>query len=410
MNLKILQQQLKRELETIPARDYVALFKDWAPGVFSPFAGDYGIKTIIDEQLARQDVIYLPTGTTGEYIRVNNDDFRMLHSTALFGHSFSSPISVQATEVPVKVNKNAKPAPPPVKEPSSTQAIYSLPNIKEQIEKITELPLMPQIAQKIIHLNANPYARAQDLAQLIEVDPSLASQIIRYACSPFFGYRGTIDSVQDAISRVLGYDMVMNIALGIAVAKPFKNPMEGPIGLKNFWRHATYSGALTQLLGNLLPKNLRPRPGISYLSGLLHNFGFLLLGHLFIKEFSALNKAIIENPEVPIIEHEEKLLGVSHSEIGAWLMQAWNMPAEIIVVLREHHNSDYDGLHAVYANLVLLGDRLLKRYDIGDASSSELPQDILLKLGLKENILESTLEKFLQAQEDLEFMAKTLAA
>ena len=80
------------------------------------------------------------------------------------------------------------------------------------------------------------------------------------------------------------------------------------------------------------------------------------------------------------------------------------------MVLREHHNSDYDGLHAVYANLVLLGDRLLKRYDIGDASSSELPQDILLKLGLKENILESTLEKFLQAQEDLEFMAKTLAA
>jgi HD-like signal output (HDOD) protein len=174
---------------------------------------------------------------------------------------------------------------------------------------------MPSLAQKIMQLNANPYAHADDLAKLVEKDPSLAAQIIRYAQSPFYGYQGKISSIRQAISRVLGYDMVMNIALGVASARPFKIQLDGPIGLNAFWRHATYSATVAQSLCGLIPREHRPQPGTAYLAGLLHNFGFLVLGHSFPEEFTKLHNAIIKEPETPIIELEQRILGVTHTEV-----------------------------------------------------------------------------------------------
>jgi HD-like signal output (HDOD) protein len=286
----------------------------------------------------------------------------------------------------------------------------SVSDIKERIEKITELPPMPEMAQKIVLLNANPYARAEDLARLVELDPSLAAQIVRYARSPFFGYRGQISSIKDAIARVLGYDMVMNIALGMAAASPFKIPKSGVLGLEAFWLHATFTAALTQELGKVVPKNLRPKPGITYLAGLLHNFGFLLLGHLFTDEFNALNKAVSANPDRPIMDLEIEMLGADHAEIGAWLMKAWNMPEEVIVTMREHHNVQYQDKHAVYPNLVLLADRILKKYGLGDAAEIDLPESFIQKYNLNEMRLEPVINRFLEGREDLESIARVLAA
>lgn len=405
LNLDVLQTLLNCKIKTVPAHDYVAYVKNWAPGMFSPIAEEYGIKTIIDEQLCQHSAIFFPTENKNEFIKLALATFRNLHKTSIFGHQFSTPLSAQ----PLFTNKvtQASASPDSDKQAFDSENVLS---IKQRIERITELPPMPEMAKKIIHLNANPYARTEDLSALIELDPSLSAQIMRYAKSPFFGYRGKIGSVQEAISRVLGYDMVMNIALGLAATSTFKIPKKGPLGLKSFWKHSIYSATLTQMIGKLLPKNNQPQTGIMYLSGLLHNFGFLLLGHLFKDEFKKLNQAIINKPDEPVIAHELNALGVDHTEIGAWLMQAWNMPTEIITTIREHHNENYSGIDAQYANLTLIADRLLKTKESGDAENSELPTAIMKKYGLNENQLIACLENLIDGSTELDAIANTLAA
>jgi HD-like signal output (HDOD) protein len=268
---------------------------------------------------------------------------------------------------------------------------------------------MPSLAQKIIQLNANPYAHAEDLAKLVEKDPSLTAQIVRYAQSPFYGYQGTVASVRQAISRVLGYDMVMNISLGVAAARPFKVPLEGSLGLNAFWHNATYSAALTQALCNEMPRGQRPRPGTAYLAGLLHNFGFLLLGHLFPEEFSELQKAATSEPETPVIDLEQRLIGATHMEMAAWLMEAWNMPQEILVVQQEHHNLDYAGPHANYVHLVALADWLLKEYDM-ESTVAELPGSLLAAVGITEEQATKVMERLQESREELDTMARQLVA
>lgn len=283
-------------------------------------------------------------------------------------------------------------------------------DIKPRIEKIDKLPPMPEMTQKIIRLSSDPDASVAALVKVVELDPSLAVQIMRYASSPFFGYQGKIDSVNTAIARVLGFSMVVNLALGMTAAKPFKIPRNVPLGLENFWRHAVFSAALVQAISSALNEELRPPAGLAYLSGLLHNFGHLLLGHLFKKEFLILNKFVASEPETPVVEIEKRILGTDHGQIGAWLMQAWKLPEEVVIATREHHNKNYNGPHAVYPQLVMLADHLLKGQGIGDAPDSNIPVAILDALELGEYQVTMLTNRVLEDCDALDRMAQQLAS
>lgn len=396
INLDAVQKHLGRKIALVPPRDYVVLFKDWGPAQFSPFAKNYGLRVLVDQHLASQDVVYFETGVNDAYVRVNQAAFRKLHGNAHFDLAFTRSLngSKSGATAPAAAAATVKPG----------------PSFKLRAEKITELPPMPDMAHKIITLNANPYARVQDLAAVVEVDPSLSAQIVRYARSPFFGYRGRINSVHEAIARVLGYDLVMNIALGLAAAAPFKHARSGPLGLDAYWRHATYSAILTQSLSVTVAKGVRPRQGMAYLAGLLHNFGFVVLGHLYPDSFKQLNEAVAANPQTPVMELEMSIVGTPHTEIGAWLMEAWNMPGEVITTIHEHHNTNFTGNFAPYAHLVRLVDHLLKQYELGDAPTADVPTDVMQSLGITQTQIDAKLNKLLESRDELDHIAHTLAA
>jgi HD-like signal output (HDOD) protein len=283
-------------------------------------------------------------------------------------------------------------------------------DIARQLHAIKDLPPMPKMAQEIFRLSSNPYAGARELAAIVQLDPSLAAQVMRYAASPFFSYQGKVDSIQTAISRVLGYDMVMNLALGLATAKPFRVQRTGPLGLDNFWRHATYTAAIAQALCNEVPAGQRPKPGLCYLAGLLHNFGHLLLGHLFKQEFLMLNEEVKKHPEKAVVDIEQKLLGIDHTEIGVWLMQAWGLPEEVIVATQEHHNPAYTGPFSQYSEIVMVADHMLRSHGMGDAPTDELPHTVLESLGLTEVQTLQVMNRVLEGCEGLNAMAQQLAA
>ncbi|MCF6325500.1 MAG: HDOD domain-containing protein [Gammaproteobacteria bacterium] len=293
---------------------------------------------------------------------------------------------------------------------TAEKTVEPLLNIKARIARLDRLPTMPAMALEVIQLSSNPEASINDLVKIVEMDPSLAAQIMRYASSPFFSYRGKIDSVQTAVSRVLGFSMVMNLALGVTTARPFKLPKNVPLSMESFWRHAVFSAALTQALSSELADEIRPPAGLAYLAGLLHNFGHILIGHLFRKEFLILNKFIIAEPETDLIEIEKKVFGYEHGQIGAWLMDVWKLPEELIVATREHNNLTYQGEYSVYPQLVALSDRLLKEYNIGDAPNSSIPQSLLQSLGIGDYQARMVVNRVMEGCDGLDIMARQLAS
>ena len=283
-------------------------------------------------------------------------------------------------------------------------------NLRQRIESTTKLPAMPDVAQSLLRLNTNPNSNISDLIEIIELDPSISAQIIRYARSAFYGYKGEIPSLSYAIKVVLGYNSTIDIALGLSLGKTFNIPDNGPMGLYPFWQHSIYSAALVQRLIGVMPTQHQPLPGIGFLCGLLHNFGILLVAHIFKEESKQLQQAIENNNDTPRIVIERQILGTDHMEIGAWLMHSWNLQAEIQVAVAEHHNQHYRGIHAAYAKLTLIADHLLKRHDIGDAESTELPEDILSSLGFNQEQAEEMLEIVITSAPELDILVEQFAA
>lgn len=278
--------------------------------------------------------------------------------------------------------------------------------VRQRIEALESIPSMPETGRRLLELKDKPGADAAELAQIIALDPAISSQLVRYTQTPLFRFRKKSASIQDAIV-VLGFDKSLQMALGFTSSQCFKIPARGPIGLQNYWKHAIYSATLCQMLAERMPDGLVD-PGMAYLSGLLHNIGLLLLGHLFPHEFDVLNIKLKNKDAPPLVELEQQFMDASHSEIGVWLLRHWGLPVEIITAVYEHHNSEYRGPHHIYANLTLIADRCLIREGIGDSESSELPAKLLQALSLSEERVTEALAALMGHHDHLDSMIDSI--
>jgi HD-like signal output (HDOD) protein len=152
-----------------------------------------------------------------------------------------------------------------------------------------------------------------------------------------------------------------------------------------FWIHALCSTRLMKLLAASMPEQSRLNPQEVFLAGLLHNIGFPLLGHQFSDEFAYLNNLIEANPTLNIFNLETLSFGVNHTELGAWLMNAWSMPTSMINVIYHHHNPYYRGENHKLNLLTFLNDYLLGQIGVGDAGNQTCPGEVWEQLSLDES-------------------------
>lgn len=381
-----------------------AVFADCAPGSVPPVPEPYGLTAVVDIRLANGEQIHFEAGSRRCLVSMHSDSFRMLHQSSRTA-DIARPLSALQSRNPRDFM-----LPGELGRQHALNDLRPVEDIRQTVEQVERLPAMPEMANRLLRLLNSPRATIDELTDVIQFDPSLTAQILRYSRSAFFGYRGKVDTLHQAITRVLGFETVLAMALGLAASRSFRNPADGPLGLQAFWRHATHSAALAQALTAAIGPRLPFKPGIAYLAGLLHNFGFLLAGHLFRAEFFLLNRVVAANPQVPVALIERRVLGVEHTQIGAWLMEAWKMPGAVIVSCREHHNEFYAGQHAEYAQLMLCVDHLLRAHGIGEGSGTEPPPGILTSLGLDIDEARLLAERVLKSREALDAMARQLAA
>lgn len=251
----------------------------------------------------------------------------------------------------------------------SGNASIKPPNdLREAIAQIKELPPLPGVAARVMKLAADPLADSKKLAEIVELDPLLTTQVIRWASSSLYGYKGKISSVQDAINRVLGYQFVFDLVLGLSALSPLKSPAEGVIGTRSFWTQALASTHLMSALNDKLPIKDRFEPQTIFAVALMHNIGFPLLGDQFRNEFNILSNLARSNPSLSLHKLEKFAFGVDHCELGSWLLRTWNMPSAVIDVVYHHHNPNYRGCNYQLNLLTYLSDSLLASIDIGNAT------------------------------------------
>lgn len=400
LDFSSLCKQLGRNLQPASREHLLRTFSDCQPGSVPPLATPYSLSAIIDEQISHMERVCFEPGSHEYLMLMTGTQFRALHQDSR-QLSFARPAAALAGRDNyefVTTNKG-----------SDIQSLHPTSDLQQRLAKLDAFPPLPESSRQLLRLRNNPKATLGELTDVIAGDPMLAAQIMRYARSAYYGYRGKVDTLPDAIGRILGFDLTLHLAMGLAASQAIQMPADGPLGRHAFWRHSVYTAGLAQALNTLLPPAIRGKPGLVYLAALLHDIGFAVLGQVFQAEFFLLNQSVTANPKVPVTLLEKRVLGVEHTEIGAKLLKAWDMPEAIIATSLTHHDEYYRGEYAAYANLVLLAEHLLKAYGPSDAASSEPPPVILTALGIDmERVMEVTHRVMEESRAGLDEMARAM--
>ncbi len=194
-----------------------------------------------------------------------------------------------------------------------------------------QLPGLPQTAVRILQLAQDPDSGPAEFATPIEADPGLASQVLRFVNSSYFGFHREISSVKLAITLV-GVRTIKNFTLWSAVFSLMPNPRCGPFELKCLWqdsiRRAIFARNLARSLG--LKDGEEP-----FVAALLQDMAVPLLAKARSADYAEMFSRRGEGKQ-RLSQLEQERFGWTHATAAGHLARHWNLPEELIAPIENH--------------------------------------------------------------------------
>ena len=214
-------------------------------------------------------------------------------------------------------------------------------DLRQAVRNLNSLPALPVIAQKLLALKLDSEEGEKQMMLLIAQDPMISAKIIGLANSPLLGATRKIATVKDS-ALLLGLTRVKSVATGIAVMSLVNKPI-GRFDPQELWLHNMAVAFAMLPVVRAMPAKNRPQDDQIFLAGMLHDIGYLALAHLDTQRSDDLHTRFVIEPDRLAIEVERELSDMTHDELGAELAKHWNLPNEIVAVMRYHHTPDAEG-------------------------------------------------------------------
>ena len=182
-----------------------------------------------------------------------------------------------------------------------------------------DVPMLPDVASRVLHLSNDPDSDAQQLANLIQSDQALAGHVMRIANSAAYTPNASMVSLQQAVAR-LGMDLIAEIAIAASLnSRLFKAP-----GFEKrmdaIWQHALCAAFWGKEIARAAKQNVEA----SFLCGLLHSIGRPAVLQC-IADLEAKHEAALSPDENRLLEDRY------HVDYGVAIVEKWEMP----VIVRE---------------------------------------------------------------------------
>jgi putative nucleotidyltransferase with HDIG domain len=204
------------------------------------------------------------------------------------------------------------------------------------VVKVKNLPAVSQAALKLVNLLDQSTVSNSEVVNVLKYDNVLTAKLLRACNSPYFGLTEPISSVDQAV-LILGHQQILHIVLTLAFGSAMVVPLPVyAMEAKELWRHSLITATAAEMVVNDLPELNLEMP-VAFTAGLLHDFGKLVLGQALTPELQLAIRNRVENGRISRAEGEKEILGTDHSEVGAALLQSWNLPGEIVEAVANHH-------------------------------------------------------------------------
>jgi len=211
---------------------------------------------------------------------------------------------------------NETTAPPPINLTEAEREV--LHNLKQHLaEGRYRLPSMPNLAIEISRSITRSEVPTRDIVKLIQLDPALATKLMRVANSAAFHFGKKARNVHQAVTR-LGRARVQNLAVGFLMREAFQTRSAAlRKQAKSLWMDSCHVAAVSFMLAKHIP-GLDPERAM--LAGLIHRIGALpVLG------FANQSDPLKDNPALL-----DYMLDLFSRPLGEKIIQKWDLGQDLV--------------------------------------------------------------------------------
>ena len=236
-------------------------------------------------------------------------------------------------------------------------------SFQDQRLLVKNLPTLPLALEEARRLAENPNTTIPQLAAVICRDQVLSGKVLKMVNSPAYGFPGRIASIQNALV-LLGFNVIKSLIISTLV---FESMSQGMTGL---WRHSVGCSIACSELGKVLGmKNTDEL----FIAGLLHDIGKVITA-VQLPDAQKEIVQLVQEKDISYHDAEEKVLGLAHPRISAWLAEHWNLPAALRYSMAYHHRPASTQHYTEFVCIVHIGNFLTRLFEFGSGGDENVPQ------------------------------------
>lgn len=214
--------------------------------------------------------------------------------------------------------------------------------LKRVISGLGALPTPPTIYQRLSHAVNSPYSTIEEVGAIVQEDAGLTLKLLQISNSAYFGISRKIITPAEAV-QIVGMEILRALVLCIHAFKFYQDKSFKSISASELWDHSLRTGSAARKLAKY--ENLSESAcEEAFVSGLLHDIGKLVLAANADADYhTAVERSHREGTPVDQIEWE--IFGVTHAQIGAYLLGLWGLPEPVVSNVELHHSLQLTGMN-----------------------------------------------------------------
>lgn len=246
----------------------------------------------------------------------------------------------------------------------------------DHIKRIKPLPHVVLKARKMLN---DEDATLSDISTLIETDPAMATRVLRFANSAYYGMQGKVASLKHA-AHILGFTQIAQMFEIVGSAEMLGSKLKGyGFDALVLWRHSLFTASAARQIAETVNPALEHE---AFTSALIHDVGKIVLDPFVLDKKSLFAKKM-EEKKSSMLFVERELLGIDHAQAGYAVCRTWHLPSILSNAILYHHTPEKDSATPTLSTILSVANILAIKSGLGlDGEHQAVAPEAIDAIGL----------------------------
>jgi HD-like signal output (HDOD) protein len=210
------------------------------------------------------------------------------------------------------------------------RAVLENEALRCMVGKITNLPSLPPSYHQLTRAVSDPKCGISEIAVIVQSDPAMAIRVLQLVNSAFFGATSEVTSIPQAV-RSLGTELIRGLALVGNILSALESKPSDEFSTDQWQENWIRSARLAK---SFMTDPVKAET--AFTAALVRDVGKIILASEMPGRFSEILREVKATGRTQhAVEREQ--LGVTHAEIGAYLLGVWGLPFSVVQGVAFHH-------------------------------------------------------------------------